>query len=71
MTKEKRGRGRPAGAVWPHVLLARFNAAQHNQLDRSAERLGTSRAGLLRRLVDEDLPKLMARERSCGRRPSR
>ena len=63
-----RGRGRYPGALYPNDVSTRFSNVQYDNLDKSAGKLDISMTEVLRRLVDEDLPKLAERERVRRRR---
>ena len=70
MAKRQHGRsvGRYPGIQYPNDVSARFTDSQYEKLDRAAGRLDIAMAEILRRLVDDDLPKLVERERAKNRR---
>ena len=68
----KRKYGRPGLnsrlAQFPIEFKAKISEAQYDLLDRSAGKLDLPMSAVIRQLIDEDLPKLVERERARMRR---
>ena len=68
----KRKYGRPGLnsrlAQFPIEFKAKISEAQYDLLDRSAGQLDLPMSAVIRQLIDEDLPKLVERERARMRR---